>query len=602
MSNDSKNIKKEQKTNSVTSFYQEIRNSEYDELINEENDLNTKKAEFGYGDTSWENLFVLSIEDLGQAEASQVLSLQESYKTYQTKKHSFQSTIYLEPSKLPEVVEDAEKLLLSREDHIYQRSGKLVHIAKILHSPINKRILIKRSHDAVIIKEIDQAFLTVHLTKRGNFLNFDTRTGKFKKIDCPERISKYLLAKQQWNIPVLTGIINAPTLRADCSILDEPGYDDASGLLFFPGNYTFGKIPTEPTLEDAQRAKDELLKILEEFPFENATSKSVTLAAILTALVRRSITTAPLFGFTAPKMASGKSLLADVVSLIATGKPNSVIAQAENETEEKKRIMAVLIEGDPIVCYDNVEKPFKSAALCSILTQQEYKDRLLGGNETRTVLTTATFLVTGNNLIFMGDISTRALLCKLDPQVEHPEERSFAIDLRKYIPENRNKLVLAGLIILRAYHVAGSPVQNIEQFGRFEEWNRWIRSAIVWLGMADPYETRKDIQNNDPIRIMLNSLFMTWYKIFGDRSIKLKELKNMNSIQVNNAIDDDDNDEIKETFQESLLELAGDKNGAINQRSLAKKLALYKNRIEGGLRLEQNGIHQGTSLWRIRKI
>ena len=33
MSNDSKNIKKEQKTNSVTSFYQEIRNSEYDELI-----------------------------------------------------------------------------------------------------------------------------------------------------------------------------------------------------------------------------------------------------------------------------------------------------------------------------------------------------------------------------------------------------------------------------------------------------------------------------------------------------------------------------------------------------------------------------------------
>ena len=95
---------------------------------------------------------------------------------------------------------------------------------------------------------------------------------------------------------------------------------------------------------------------------------------------------------------------------------------------------------------------------------------------------------------------------------------------------------------------------------------------------------------------------MTWYKIFGDRSIKLKELKNMNSIQVNNAIDDDDNDEIKETFQESLLELAGDKNGAINQRSLAKKLALYKNRIEGGLRLEQNGIHQGTSLWRIRKI
>ena len=233
--------------------------------------------------------------------------------------------------------------------------------------------MIGRSHDAVIIKEIDQAFLTVHLTKRGNFVIFDGRSGTLKKIDCPERISKYLLAKQQWKFPVLTGIINAPTLRGDGTILDEPGYDEASGLLFFPGNYTFDKIPTNPTFEDAQRAKDELLFILKDFPFENEASKSVAFAAILTALIRRSIATAPLFGFTAPKMASGKSLLADVVSLIGTGKPNSVIAQAENEAEEKKRIMAVLIEGDPIVCYDNIEKPFKSAALCSILTQRNTK-------------------------------------------------------------------------------------------------------------------------------------------------------------------------------------------------------------------------------------
>ena len=120
--------------------------------------------------------------------------------------------------------------------------------------------------------------------------------------------------------------------------------------------------------------------------------------------------------------------------------------------------------------------------------------------------------------------------------------------------------------------------------------------------MADPYETRKDIQNNDPIRILLNSLFTAWYKIFGDQSIKLKKLKNIDSIQVNNAVGDYGEEEIKETLQEALLELAGDKNGIINQRSLAKKLAFFKNRIEGGLRLEQNGTHQGTSLWRIRKI
>ncbi len=100
---------------------------------------------------------------------------------------------------------------------------------------------------------------------------------------------------------------------------------------------------------------------------------------------------------------------------------------------------------------------------------------VLGGNETRTVLTNATFLVTGNNLVFMGDISTRALLCKLDPQIERPEEREFSVDLRTYIPEHPTDLVNAGLIILRAYDVAGKPLQNIKPFGRFEEWSNWIR-------------------------------------------------------------------------------------------------------------------------------
>ena len=68
---------------------------------------------------------------------------------------------------------------------------------------------------------------------------------------------------------------------------------------------------------------------------------------ILTALIRKSIRTAPLHGFTAPKMSSGKSLLADVEGLIATGKVNCAISHAENEAEEKKRLLAVLSEGDP---------------------------------------------------------------------------------------------------------------------------------------------------------------------------------------------------------------------------------------------------------------
>jgi hypothetical protein len=598
MDNNSTNTQDNQKDKTSKRLsYQDIRIEDLNRLEKEESELNEKKSKLGHANTEWENFQEISIEELGQAEASQVLILQSSYRALQEEKRAFENTIYLEPSKLPESVDAAEKLLHNQLEHVYQRSGKLVRVTKISNSPTGKNTLVKRSPDAIVIKEIDQAFLTVHLTKAGNFVTFDARSGSFRKIDCPERISKYLIAKQEWNIPVLVGIINAPTLRSDGTILDSPGYDPISGLLFFSGNDIFPKIPPKPTFDDAMRAKDELLYVLKDFPFEDEASRSVALAAILTALIRKSISTAPLFGFTAPKMASGKSLLADIVALIGTGKTNSVIAQAENETEEKKRILAVLIEGDPIICYDNIEKPFKSASLCSILTQYEYKDRLLGGNETRTVLTNATFLVTGNNLIFMGDISTRSLLCKLDPQVERPEERPFDLDLRKYIPQNRSRLVVAGLTILRAYYSAEKPTQDIKPFGRFEEWGDWIRSAIVWIGMADPCESRKDIENSDPIRILLGSLFIAWHEIFKERAVKVKELVAQTNPVASITLTESD-----ETLREALLELAGDSKGIINQRSLAKKLALYKNRIESGLRLEQAGTHQGTFQWRIKKI
>lgn len=109
-------------------------------------------------------------------------------------------------------------------------------------------------------------------------------------------------------------------------------------------------IAERPTKEDALAALEILRTLFKGFPFANQESESVAIAAVLTALIRKSITTAPLFGITAPKMGTGKSLLADAIALIATGKPNSVLSIAENEIEERKRLLSVLMEGDLMIC------------------------------------------------------------------------------------------------------------------------------------------------------------------------------------------------------------------------------------------------------------
>lgn len=502
-------------------------------------------------------------------------------------------TITLQPGEIHIATSLAEEALLNSEFNLFQRSGKLVRIVRAVTKPIKDQSYIKRSNEALIIAEVDFIYLTELLCKAADWQKYDVRQKGYKLVDCPERVSKTLIARREWCLPVLSGIIQAPTLRFNGSILDDPGYDKETGLFFDPGHTLFPKIEEHPTFFQAQQALHLLLDLLKGFPFEDGTSRSVAISAILTALIRKSIRTAPLHGFTAAKMGSGKSLLADIVGLIVTGKSNSVISQAENEAEEAKRLLAVLLEGDSIVCYDNIERPFGSAALCTVLTEIEYKDRVLGESKNIGVPTNATFLATGNNLTFVGDISTRAILCRIDPKEERPEEREFDVDLRQYIPQHRGEIVKAGLTILRAYDVAKRPKQDIKPFGRFEEWSDWVRSALIWLGIEDPCKSRKNIEEIDPIRVTLGNLLAAWYAVVGDTSVKVKDI-------VQRAFEE--TSEVHEALKDALTDIATDSRGNLNQKMLGNKLSSFRNRVENGLRLESNGTSQGYTLWQVKKV
>ncbi len=559
-------------------------------------DLEKAIQDLGYQNTSLEDFLSMPEPDIDEdhERAKKFLALKEQCKIYIESNNHLDNVIIIGPSNLNEVIELAEKLLVkySMEKNIYQRSRSIVRVASAVALPEEKKVKKFRSKDAAVIQEVDQSLLTLLLSDIGKFYRLDS-DGNASITNCPEKIARYLLAKKEWNLPILTGIINTPTLRKDGSILKTFGYDELSGLLFISDGCDFDNISESPTPEEIAIAKNDLLNIFKDFPFEDEASRSVAIAAVLTALVRGSISSAPMFGFSAPKMSSGKSLLADIVSLFLTGKRNSVISQSQSESEEKKRIISILLEGDPIVCYDNIEKPFGSPTLCSILTEENYKDRILNKNETKSVLTNITFLATGNNLTFAGEISTRALLCKLDPKVERPEERSFDVNLRVYIPQNRYHLVSKCLTLLRGYIAAEKPNQNLKTLGRFEEWSDLIRSAIVWLGLADPCDTRKSIEDSDPIRLNLNSLFYCWHELFKSRGVKAIEIVDKAKSEEN---------EIAKTLKETLIELAINNKGEIDSRILAKKLSLYKNRIEGGYRLLNKGNHQGTTLWAVEKI
>ncbi len=320
---------------------------------------------------------------------------------------------------------------------------------------------------------------------------------------------------------------------------------------------------------------------------------SVVLSAVLTALSRFSLRTAPLHGFSAPKMGSGKSLLADVVSLIVTGKTAPVISQAEDGEEEKKRFLAILLEGERIICIDNIEKPLESSALCTILTQESWRERMLGKNSTATVATNSTlWLATGNNLQFKGDLSTRAICCRLVPNCERPEERSFDVNLHNLIPKKREELVIASLTILRAFHLARRPAPQ-KSFGRFEQWSDLIRGAIIWLGLADPCDSRKRVEENDPHRENLTQLLECWKSIFLNQKITVKQLVKASCASSHRSEEDEGR---AEDLKLALLEVAG-KRGEINSSKLGCYLRENNGRIENGLKIVSHGKSKHGVLW-----
>ncbi len=351
---------------------------------------------------------------------------------------------------------------------VYARGGQLVRPIRLSgEKKDNKGIT--RPAGALQLTAVDSDYLRLELTRVAQFQKFAERLKMWVDTDAPAQVADSVLAAAPWReLPNLAGIIEAPTLREDGSLLDKPGYDEASELLFDPGSETFPPIPARPTRQQAEAALETLLEPLAGFPFADEASKAVAVSAEITALVRRSLRSAPLFVNTAHKMATGKTLLASIPAYFATGRPPAMMSQADKPEDEKKRLLAVLLEGASMVVIDNVERPLKSDALCSILTEPLFKDRLLGHSRTASAPTNAMFLCTGNNIVLEGDITTRALVCALDPGCERPEEREFDVDLHKEVPARRGELVAAALTIVLAYLAAGAPPQGKKPFGRFE--------------------------------------------------------------------------------------------------------------------------------------
>lgn len=498
--------------------------------------------------------------------------------------------IFCEGGEQPKILIEIEAEMNFDAANLFQRAGQLVrtiHIEKEFDQGG-----VKMPANTLTIHSINEAWLANYWTKIATWKKFDVRSQKYNRVDAPLKYATaYFSQVGDWNLRSLRGISECPTLRSDGTVILESGYDKLSGLMI---DYRGAKVTVKdnPTRDDALAALAVLKQPFKDFKFLSPADLSVVLAAMLTAVVRPSVRTAPMFAYDAPVKGSGKTLLVDTVTMISTGRNAVIVSQGNDEAEDEKKLGALLMRGVSAFNLDNIERPITGDFINSLLTAESVSTRILGQSKVVDLQTSVTVLATGNNLSFGSDMTRRVLLCRLDPQCERPDALTFDVNLREFIPANRHLLLGAILTILRAYIVAGKPKQDISQYGSFEQWSDLIRSSLVWLGAADPCDTRARLESNDQSKESLNAVLALWFAAYQSQSKTAAEIAE--SCELSQHVD----------LKHALLEVAASNRGdSVDAKRLGRWIKKNLNRIVGDLRFEKSG-QDGNShkiFWKIAK-
>jgi len=245
-------------------------------------------------------------------------------------------------------------------------------------------------------------------------------------------------------------------------------------------------IPGHPTKDHIEAAVTMILDVIADFPFVDGASRANAIGALLTPVCRPAIKgSTPLALFDATMQGTGKTLLSQVVSLIATGREGTLFSAPREAEEWRKQLTSVLREGSAIVSIDNVNCCLDSADLCKALTETIHGDRILGKSQTVSLPVRCTWIATGNNIRLGGDMPRRCYWVRMDPKCSRPFERTGFRHKRltQYVLGHRGKLLAALLVLARSWFMAGCPPPKVTPVGSFEDWTTIIGGILQHAGV-----------------------------------------------------------------------------------------------------------------------
>lgn len=493
-------------------------------------------------------------------------------------------------------VNDQAVAALRRSPDIFQRGGSLCHIVTESNKPGAAQMVSGTPRPAVLPLAVLREQLS-HVVAWKKM-----RQGVEGKAHPPDWAIRAVHCRGNWpGIRHLEGVMEVPFVRPDGTVHQTPGYDDQTGRLYIP-NAPFPTVPENPTAEEIRAAVELLLEPFADFPFSSEAHRAAAIGGLLTLFAKPAFRgPSPMFLVDANVRGAGKTKLVDITHRIFTGRPIGRTPHAEDADEERKQITSFALQGASMVLIDNIARPLGSAVLDAVLTSDIWTDRALGGNEAIPIPLIATWFGTGNNVSFKGDTGRRVCHIRFDSPDERPEERQGFRhpNLDAWVIENRPRLVVATVTLLRGWFAAGAPDMGLKPWGSYEGWSRVVRNALVWAGLEDLGNTRGELETIADLEAnALKNLLIHLEKAsdsygelvaFGQKAIGISKLLKLMELQIHE-------DELA-----PLKEAMADLVPSMKPKSIGMKLHHLRGRVVDGKKLDRIE-HRTGSLWRVISV
>lgn len=493
-----------------------------------------------------------------------------------------------------EVISGAAAAIATHPE-VYCRGGEIVSV----RWEDGKQAGIERPEPSPRIRRYSASSIREVISSRARFVKHSkSEDGEesTSRVSMPKYIPAALIDRGFYDdMRHLSGVVTAPVLRPNGSLLTTPGYDPVTGLLYHQIGDVY--VPESPTKYDAMQAAESVLETVADFPFSSDAHCAAWLSFVLSIVGRPAYGgPTPLFLADANTPGTGKTLALEAGCYIATGRLLPRTSFQADDSEMRKAITAVALAGDACVLLDNLDVPLGGAALDAALTSTIWRDRVLGVSRMFEGPLLAVWCASGNNVSVRGDTARRVVHIRLDSDLERPEERSGFRhdDLMAWVRRERHRLVGDALTILRGFIVAGRPQAGLKPWGSFGEWSALIRASIVWLGLPDPAETKRELlESSDREGPMLQAILAG-----------LKRLDPMaygvTAAQIVEAINAQPQDYTG--LRDALAELCRVPHLKLEASKIGYRLRKYVKRVCGDLCLMTAPNSDKVTLWRAERV